>query len=495
MIRVKNLLSRILIYIACFVTIINMCYIIYQSKTSWIIINKSSGFLNKNQKLIITKSNNEKNLDRLMNYGKFILENDKIDVMENKLYAKYLLRASDRNYFNSTFGLNSLITVIIWKNDVDFRLRNYYYDYMSNNCDNLKTDLYGGRFGLDTYNLRCFSNDFDAFRRKKNLSDIVFNIGLPNNSLGYLRHMWKRNNTDFPLSYIHIVRNAFVNHDGDVWFDDYKILPQRCKQLNSLRKPFLGHYLTAVTYDEVFVLVQFWSDGYFHFMVENLPRLMPYFDWLLRNSQIKILMAEPKYEKNFRELISALNIPKNRIIHNNYVNAKILYYPAGGTCGMSPIYGTQLLAQRFGSLDENLNGERYILLIKRSSPKRQWRRHKQILKAVIKISHKYNLKLIEYADNPSPSFSQTIQYFSKAKVILSPHGAGLSNIIWAPKDAIIIEGLCNIDGKRSNLCYRNLCSVLGLRWYGFSPGCLNMKETDLDFVIRKSLDLKETALK
>ncbi|CAD5116064.1 unnamed protein product [Dimorphilus gyrociliatus] len=403
-------------------------------------------------------------------------------------WTNYVINSTEETYFQWISGRDSIATIVVWRNQVNFTLRSDYYNYISNNCDILTNDIYGGTFGVDNYNLTCFTNEFSAFKNKKTLSNSVFKIGLPQNSVKYLRRVWNRSDNDFPLSYIHIAHNAFVNIDGDVWKDDYKILTQRCFQSgHNLRIPLLTYFFFARSYDRVFVLTQKSSDAYFHFTVENLPRLMPYYKWLLKKESIKILLAKPKYEKYFQEVVSALKIPKSRIIHDEYIKARILYYPAGGTCGRSPIYGTQLLANYFNNSNNQENKTRIIILMKRSSPTRQWLRHKYILQMVERIAKEHLLEVMEFSDNPAPSFTETVEYFSRAKLILGPHGAGLSNIIWASKDAIIIEGLCKITPQQSNLCYRNLAAVLGLRWYGISDGCLNLKEEVLEPIIRESL--------
>ena len=59
------------------------------------------------------------------------------------------------------------------------------------------------------------------------------------------------------------------------------------------------------------------------------------------------------------------------------------------------------------------------------------------------------------------TFREQIRVFSNAEVILAPHGAGLSHIVFAPNDATVVELFSPLF---VNPCYWKLASTLGLKY-------------------------------
>jgi len=62
--------------------------------------------------------------------------------------------------------------------------------------------------------------------------------------------------------------------------------------------------------------------------------------------------------------------------------------------------------------------------------------------------------------------NKTIETFSRALVVVAPHGAGEVNLIFSQPGTLLIEGLCYDSDKKTNLCYRNMALALGLRYHG-----------------------------
>ena len=79
-------------------------------------------------------------------------------------------------------------------------------------------------------------------------------------------------------------------------------------------------------YDEVFVITQYWSSAYFHWLIEALPRLILYRDFLLKYPQIKIHIGKPSVFIN--SSLSMLGIEKGRVIWGP-AQASLAYVPPG----------------------------------------------------------------------------------------------------------------------------------------------------------------------
>ena len=75
------------------------------------------------------------------------------------------------------------------------------------------------------------------------------------------------------------------------------------------------------------------------------------------------------------------------------------------------------------------------------------------------------------------SFADQVRRFSEAEVVLGPHGAGLTNILYAPKGSRVGE----FHGVESNSCFAVMARQLGLHYHrlavqegGATPGVPGM---------------------
>jgi len=61
--------------------------------------------------------------------------------------------------------------------------------------------------------------------------------------------------------------------------------------------------------------------------------------------------------------------------------------------------------------------------------------------------------------------------FHSAVVVVAPHGAGLSNVLFSRPGTFVVEGVCNVP--HVNLCFQRLTHVLGHHWHGVTSrgGC------------------------
>ncbi|CAN0467220.1 unnamed protein product, partial [Ectocarpus sp. 12 AP-2014] len=96
---------------------------------------------------------------------------------------------------------------------------------------------------------------------------------------------------------------------------------------------------SAESYDKVFVMTQRWGNEYFHFLVENLPRITPMLDILWENLDIKIAVhaAQPGsagHPKFILEFLELLGISNDRIIFvQQEIHAVLAILPSSTSCG------------------------------------------------------------------------------------------------------------------------------------------------------------------
>ncbi|KAK2138856.1 hypothetical protein LSH36_2308g00002 [Paralvinella palmiformis] len=334
--------------------------------------------------------------------------------------------------------------------NVSISLRRKYYDYISNDCKLLEKNSKGGDFfGRKHYDAEC-RQTFSETWHGHLLQDLALGIGIPDN-------ITTKNNQSRIVTFLHLIPDGISFNDGDVLYGNLKIVPQKCKRKLTRSCPRIPRNIPK--YKEVFTITQFWGSGFYHGTLENLPRIAPYLHFLHTHPHIRIHVASKmKY-------LNLLHIHSSRLITEPVIHAEILYMPAGGPCGKSPLFTTQVLADIITN-NMTYNGNQDTLVLIKRSHKRWFNNHDQILTMLRRHASNLKLRVEVFADNPLPHINKTIEMFSRALVVIAPHGAGEVNLIFSRPGTLLIEGLCYDSDKKTNLCYRNMAQALGLRYYG-----------------------------
>ena len=290
----------------------------------------------------------------------------------------------------------------------------------------------------------------------------------------------------YNLTYMLIVAGAVVTSDGEVIKDEWKIIPMRC------RRRIERYYQFRPTSDyerhhEVFVVSQLRGTTFFHFLIENLTRIAPYLSFLMRHPHIKILVQS---ETGFTPIfLAALGIEPSRLVSGN-IRADIVYMPAGSPCGHATILSAQMLSSRFrAALPDPAPPRDTIILMKRSK-KRWFNYHDDILAMLRRHADAAGLKTVVYGDDPVPGVDDTLRLFSRAYLVVAPHGAGESNLIFSQPGTILIEGLCYDSREKLNWCYKNMVALLGHRYCGllFEKQCMNITAADVEPFVKYYVD-------
>lgn len=408
------------------------------------------------------------------------------DNFEGLSKVKAVADAYKKDFFEKVMAETQVSTIILWANNFqqfENVIPTKYYDYVTSSCKIVESHaIHGDHEGKKMYNASC-SDNLDDLWNSKPLGITPFSVGMPKDGVNTLRKIWNKPDS-IPATYLFVIKDAVTLRNGDAWVGATKIVIQRCYQD---KKPTLpANWEKAKLYKEVFAITQTFGGSFYHFHVEVLPRLMPYLKWLEDNPSIKILITEAKYGSAFDHLIKILKVPRERFITDKIVRAKVLYMPAG-SFNLFGIAATSLyIKSRFESLPAGEPNS--VVFIKRSSRGRLWKYHNEIFKEVKKVVEERGFKLVLFADNPAPSFEDSMKIFSKALIVLGPHGAGLTHLLWTRPGTVVIEGLCDIVPRRVNLCYRNLAQMLGLRWYGIYHGCVSTSTSQVKPIVQHYLD-------
>ncbi len=288
--------------------------------------------------------------------------------------------------------------------------------------------------------------------------------------------------TNVTLTYILVTTNAIVTGIGHVVLDDAKLVPKSCPTEHSYSATSGDpSYLESYPlYGEVFVISQVWN-GYFHIVVDQLTRLAPYFWFLRRNPSIFIHMnIRPDMFNVTEEYFEMLGMNSSRLI-TGVVRAQVVYVPAGSPCADPPLFQTRLLSLLLRHRIRFPPDKRTtVVLIKRKEGWRRWFKHHNGIKQKLHSLTRSNMKLVlEELTDPVPPLQQVAMTMNRATVIVGPHGAGLSNMLFSEPGTVVIEGMCRVE--LTALCFRNLAYTLGHRYYGVlhEKPCLDITPSNL----------------
>ena len=60
-----------------------------------------------------------------------------------------------------------------------------------------------------------------------------------------------------------------------------------------------------------------------------------------------------------------------------------------------------------------------------------------------RVADDFNVTYTLFRDDPTPSLNDTMTMFHSAVIIVAPHGAGLSNMLFSRPGTYILEAVCN----------------------------------------------------
>ena len=103
----------------------------------------------------------------------------------------------------------------------------------------------------------------------------------------------------------------------------------------------------------------------------------------------------------------------------------------------------------------------YILLIKRNTAKRYISNIDTLAETLKTV---YPLDEIIVSNLENISFSEQVELFHNAKLIIGQHGAALTNVLWTNPQCVIIE----IDKNVGRTHHQNMCTYINRKYYKYA---------------------------
>lgn len=188
-------------------------------------------------------------------------------------------------------------------------------------------------------------------------------------------------------------------------------------------------------------------------------------------------------------ILNELGIDRSRLI-SGVVRAHVIYLPRGACCGIAQIPETQIFSHHLrSSLRQTKEQQQNLVLIRRSR-NRFFLQRNEVAQLMETVAKDFGLNFYIFKDNPLPPVEEARRQFNRAAIVIGPHGAGLSNLLFCQPGTLVVEGLCN--PPHTNMCYTRLAQLLGLRYYallsrGGCEGHVDIPPEEIEAVVRSLL--------
>jgi hypothetical protein len=222
-----------------------------------------------------------------------------------------------------------------------------------------------------------------------------------------------------------------------------------------LKHSFKRNY--EIQLDPVCLVSDSWSNGYFHWLNDVLPRVLA-----IRHFCIQYGVVLPEHYKNLSYITSSLNylgINKIKFLSGDKLYFfKIVYFPTlvAPTGNFNdPI--TRLLRQAFHKPILSLIApKRRVYLSRNLAQRRRVVNEKDILVKLKELD-------FEVVYTEELSFYDQVVLFYNTEILISSHGAGLSNLLFMQENSKVLE--LRAENDSLNNCYFSLASALMLTYY------------------------------
>ena len=198
---------------------------------------------------------------------------------------------------------------------------------------------------------------------------------------------------------------------------------------------------------DVFTLLGLWSDAYYHWFHDTLPRLSNSLPWLPGNCRFLIKSQPSDFQM---ESLLALGIEKHRLVFQpawgDTLVERLWFSTPHGYTTFGGTQAIELIAQKIKThcIDSSVHADkkRRIFISRSNAPCRRILNEEQLMPTL--QEHGFHREVLE-----SHSFRRQVQIISACDILLGPHGAGIANLIFLPKDGKVLE----IAGPQVVNCY------------------------------------------
>lgn len=202
---------------------------------------------------------------------------------------------------------------------------------------------------------------------------------------------------------------------------------------------------------EYCLLTHPWEFGYYHWMMEILPKLS-IIQRFARLDDVPLIVPSPL--KRFQaETLSLAGIPSHRLaeIDRSWRVDRLHFPEIFANPGNPAPEAVAWLRSTFLKEGDPIEPRRRLYVTRRDAPQRKLLNETEVSSFLATLG-------FETVCPGELSVAEQIALFRSASIVVAPHGAALTNMVFAPADCAIVE----IFGENYiNGCYWALASILG----------------------------------
>ena len=222
-----------------------------------------------------------------------------------------------------------------------------------------------------------------------------------------------------------------------------------------------------------------WSQRYYHWVIESLPRLA-ILERFPQLSSVPLIVLGPLLGFQ-RESFKLAEVPSERIVEfdGDCWQLEKLYFPqVPAPSGNPSPHAVAWLRQRFlkrEDLSPTASEPRRLYLTRRDAAQRRLLNEPEIIEYLRGLG-------FEIICPGEMSFAEQIQTFRNAEIVVAPHGAAATNMVFAPAGATLIElfGDNYINGcywALANICSQKHAFLTGTsQWLDYSISLASLKK-------------------
>ena len=198
-----------------------------------------------------------------------------------------------------------------------------------------------------------------------------------------------------------------------------------------------------------------------------------------KNTNINIPILLPENYKNYSYITESLKFLNTDVVYYKTNEIKFInelyYIPIQSATGNYNEQLIQILRQKLLLMSNNNSKTLDKIYISRKfAPKRKVVNED----ALIAVLKKYNYKIICFE---KMSFADQIKAANKASVMVSIHGAGLTNMMFMNDNTKVLE--LRMENDKTNNCYFSLASALNIDYYYLKCKGTSDNTWDADFIV------------
>jgi capsular polysaccharide biosynthesis protein len=252
------------------------------------------------------------------------------------------------------------------------------------------------------------------------------------------------------LKNIYVLRDTLFHINTLKYFtSDTHVYPLSPK---NLFKTFFLIFTKGTIVNNAIWIIDNWSDGYFHWFTDALPRLIA-----SENKITSHVILLPIRYKKLPYILDSIKILNYQIeFYDSKIFIRNLLLPSH--TAESGNYNTSILKslrEKFGII-ENAVGFRKIYVSREKAFKRKILNENKLISLLKSFGYE-----IHYFEEYQ--LQKQIEVLQEAKYLIGLHGAGLTNMLFMPTNSNILE--LRIMADSHNNCYFSLASDLGMNYF------------------------------